>query len=246
VICASAGNHGLGLAYAGQALGVAVEVVVPVITPEVKTRAIRELGATLVVHGEGYDDAQLEALRRAAASGRSYCSPFDDDAVMAGNGGTLAEEILRQCPEVTQVVCAVGGGGMCGGLLTALAGRGVQVVGAQPAVNCAMHESLRLGRALTVYAGGPTIAEGCEGAVAERTFAVCQALGLHTVLVDEDAIRRAVAFAYRKLGIMAEPSAAVALAAVGEGTVTPPATGTQVVIVCGGNLSPAVLDEVLA
>jgi threonine dehydratase len=243
VICASAGNHGLGLALAGRALGVRVEVVVPRSTPEVKTRAIAELGASLVVHGEGYDAAEAEAQRRAAASGQVFCSPFDDDDVIAGNGGTLAEELLRQCPEVRRVIASVGGGGLCAGLLQVLAPRGVEVIGAQPAANCAMHESLRLGRALTVYQGGATIAEGCEGAVAERTYAICRDLGLATVLVDEAAIRRAVAFAYRRLGVLAEPSAAVAIAAVDQ--LPRDAQGTTVVVVCGANLAPALLDDVL-
>lgn len=245
VICASAGNHGLGLAHAGRALGVAVEVVVPRTVPEVKTRGIAELGARVVVHGDVYEAAEAEALRRAAATGATFCSAFDDDVVMAGNGGTLAEELLRQAPDLAMVICAVGGGGLCAGLLQVLAPRGIAVVGAQPEVNCAMHESLRLGRALTHYDGGATLAEGCEGAVAERTFAVCARYGLRTALVSERAIRTGVAFAYRELGVLAEPSAAVALAALREGAVAPAPHGTTAVIVCGGNVSPTLLDEVL-
>lgn len=242
VVTASAGNHGLGVAAAGQALGVRVEVVVPRTSPEVKRRGIAALGATVIEQGANYDEAERTARARAAVTGAVFVSAFDDPWVQKGNGGSLAQEILAQVPDVRTVTCPVGGGGMIAGLATVLAPRGIRIIGVQPSQNCAMYDSLRLGRALTVYDGGPTLAEGCEGAVAESTFDVCRRTGVEVVLVEESAIRAAIAFAYRELGQVIEASAAVVVAAIRGGEVV----GCGVVaIVSGGNIQPALLDEIL-
>ena len=241
VIAASAGNHGLGVAAAARVLGIRAQIVVPATAPDVKRLGIAALGADVDVGGADYQAAEDEARRRARASGAVFVSPFDDATIMRGNGGLLAEEILLQAPGTRRIVCPVGGGGLIAGIVQAVA-VAVEVVGAQPRVNCAMHESLALGRALTRYDGGATLAEGCEGAVAESTYAVCAARGVSMRLVDEDDIRRAVARAYR-LGFVVEPSAAVALAAVFADA--DPVAGT-VVVVTGGNIDPDVLDRCLA
>ncbi|HKA86953.1 MAG TPA: pyridoxal-phosphate dependent enzyme [Haliangiales bacterium] len=242
VVAASAGNHGLGVAAAGRALGIRVEIIVPRTAPEVKRRGIAALGATVVEAGAGYDEAERAARARAAVTGAVFVSAYDDPWVQWGNGGTLAEEILEQAPDVKRVACPVGGGGMISGMAQVLAPRGVQLIGVQPAANCAMSESLRLGRALTEYEGRPTLAEGCEGAVATSTFEICRRHGVTIVLVDEDAIRSAIAFAYRELGQIVEPSAAVAIAGVRERCVP---TDRLVVVASGGNIQPSLLDEIL-
>jgi threonine dehydratase len=246
VVAASAGNHGQGMALAGRHAGVRVTVVVPRTAPAVKKRAMAALGAEVVEAGDGYDAAEAAARALAAERGAVFVSPFDDEQVIRGNGGTLAEEILAERPDARRVVCPVGGGGLCGGLAQALAPRGVAVVGVQPAVNCAMAESLADGRARTVYEGGHTLAEGCDGAVAERTFRLCRDGGVRVALVDERAIRRALAFAYRRLGVVCEATSAVAIAGLVEGAVAAGAgVGATVVVVTGGNIEPDLLDEVL-
>ncbi len=242
VVTASAGNHGLGVAAAGKMLGIRVEIIVPRTAPEVKRRGIAALGANVVEAGAGYDEAERAARARSAVTGAVFVSAYDDPWVQKGNGGTLAEEILEQAPDVKVVTCPVGGGGMISGMADVLAPRGVKLVGVQPAANCAMSESLRLGRALTEYEGRPTLAEGCEGAVAQSTYDACRRHGVTIVLVEEDAIRSAIAFAYRELGQIVEPSAAVAIAGVREGKVP---TDGLVVVVSGGNIQPSLLDEIL-
>jgi threonine dehydratase len=244
VVTASAGNHGQGVALAGQRLGIRTCVVVPQSAPAVKRSAILALGAEVIEWPGGYDDAEAEGKRLASARGAVFVSAFDDDLVMHGNGGLLAEEILADRADVKQIVVPVGGGGMIAGMARSLAGRGVAVIGAQPAANCAMAESLRDGRAYTTYHGLKTLAEGCEGAVAERTFEVCRAHAVPMVLVDEPAIRAAVAAMYR-IGIVVEPSAAVAVAALRTGVVQPVAAGATVVVVSGQNIDPELLDEIL-
>jgi threonine dehydratase len=233
VVAASAGNHGAGMAMAGRAAGVAVTIVVPTTTPAGKQARIRALGAELVVDGAGYDEADALARRLAADRGATFVSPFDDDAVIAGNGGDLGREIAEQVPEVAMVLAPVGGGGLLGGLAAALAPGGVVVAGVQPEANCAMHDSLAAGRALTIYAGGPTIAVGCDGAVAERTYRLVAAHRCAIALVSEDDIRRAVTHAERVLGQRLDPTGAVALAGLLTGVVTPAADGVTVCVLSG-------------
>jgi threonine dehydratase len=245
VVAASAGNHGQGVALAGTRLGIAVTVFVPATTPEVKRNLIRELGAHLVVEGALYDDAEAAARAHAATTGAVFVSPFDDELVIDGNGGTLADELLSQAPDLSLVVCPVGGGGLISGLGRRLAPRGVRVIGVQPEANCAMHESVRQSRALTRYHGRPTLAEGCEGGVAERTYALVREYVSEIVLVSEQAIRHAVAFGYRRLGQRLEPSGAVALAAFLQRAITCAAAGATVCVLTGANIEPALFDEIL-
>lgn len=242
VVAASAGNHGLGVAAAARVLGVRVEIFVPQATAAIKQRGIAARGAEIVVVGAGYQEAEDAALARAAATGKVFVSPFDDPTVMRGNGGLLAEEILEQAPETRRILCPIGGGGLVAGIALAMAGRGVEVVGVQPEVNCAMHDSLRLGRALVRYDGGETLAEGCEGAVAESTYAICRDHGVTVSLVSEASIARAVARAYR-LGFVVEPSAAVPLAAVFDGVIAP--AGPTAIVITGGNVDDERLDALL-
>lgn len=246
VIAASAGNHGLGLAFAARTFGLEATVLVSAQTPEVKRAAIAAEGGRVEVVGRSYDDADEEARRRAAADpGLTFVSPFDDDHVMAGNGGLLARELLAQLPDVDTVIAPVGGGGLIGGLGVELVPRGLRLLGVQPEANCAMKRSLEEGRAFVRYEGGPTLAEGLEGGVSERTFRMAQDYCPDIALVSEVAIRRAVVYAYRTLGLVIEASAAVPLAALLEDVI--PVRGRRVVlVVTGGNIEPALLDQILA
>src|SRR5262249_54557886 len=158
---ASAGNHGLGLALAGRTFEIESTVLVSAQTPEVKRAGIAALGAQVEVVGANYDEAEAEARRRAAADpGLIFVSAFDEDYVIAGNGGLMAREVLAQLPDVDTVVAPVGGGGLAAGLGVELVPRGIRLLGVQPEANCAMKRSLEDGRAYTRYEGGPTLAEG--------------------------------------------------------------------------------------
>jgi threonine dehydratase len=246
VIAASAGNHGLGVAFAAQAFDVDATVLVSAQTPEVKRAGIAALGARVEVAGATYDEAEAEARRRAGADpGLVFVSAFDDDHVIAGNGGLLAREILAQLPDVQAIVTPVGGGGLAGGLGVEVVPRGIKILGASPEVNCAMRRSLDEGRAYTTYDGGPTLAEGLEGAVSERTFAMARDYFPDIALVSELAIRQAIVYAYRTLGIMCEASAAPALAALLEDASAVRGRRT-VVVISGGNIEPGLLDQLLS
>jgi len=241
VVAASAGNHGLGLAAAAAWLGVPALVVTPAGAAAVKRAGIAALGAEVRTVPGGYQDAERAAIALAAELERPFVSPFDDEDVIDGNGGWLGAEIMDQ-GACDAVVAPVGGGGLIAGLARELAPRGVRVIGVQPAANCAMHDSLAQGRALTVYQGGATACEGLEGAVAERTFEVVRAHRVEMVLVEEDEVWDAVAYAYRQLGLVIETSAAVGIAAARAGKLPAGA----LVVVTGGNLDAEVLDRALA
>jgi threonine dehydratase len=121
---------------------------------------------------------------------------------------------------------------------------GVDVVGVQPRANCAMHDSLRDGVAYERYVGGDTICDGLAGAVASRMVELVRAHVSGVVLVDEEQVLAAMAFAWRTLGLVMEPSAAVGVAAVRAGAA--PCDGETVVVVTGANVDAEVLDRALA
>lgn len=243
VIAASAGNHGLGVAHAARGFGLQATVLVSGQTPQSKRAGIAALGAEVEVGGATYDEAEAEARRRAADAGLTFVSAFDDDHVIAGNGGLLAREILAQLPDVERVVVPVGGGGLAGGLGVEMAPRGITILGVSPESNCAMRRSLDDNRAHTTYQGGPTLAEGLEGAVSERTFRMAQDYFPTIALVSELSIRSAIVYAYRTLGLIIEASAAVVIAALLEDKLT--LKGRTVLVITGGNIEPDLLDQLL-
>jgi len=246
VIAASAGNHGLGVALAARTFGVEATVLVSAQAPEFKRAGIAALGARVEVAGATYDEAEAEAKRRAAADpSAAFVSAFDDDHVIAGNGGLMAREILAQLPDVQSIVVPVGGGGLAGGIGVEVVPRGIKVLGASPESNCAMRRSLDDGRAYTTYEGGPTLAEGLEGAVSERTYAMARDYFPEVALVSELQIREAIVYAYRTLGIICEASAAPAIAALLDDA-SPIRGRRTVVVVSGGNIEPDLLDQLLS
>jgi threonine dehydratase len=243
---ASAGNHGAGIALACRRAGVRCTVLVPASAPAVKKASIAALGAELRVEEADYDQVDAIARSLAAERGARFVSPFDDDDVIAGNGGTLAAELRSQVPDLARVVVPNGGGGLAAGLAAALAPAGIAVVGVQPESNCAMHDSLAQGRALVEYAGGATLADALAGAICARTYDICARRLDSIALVSEADIRAAVAYLYREVGTIAEPSGAVAVAGFLAGAVVPAPAGTTVAIISGGNIDADLLDDILA
>jgi threonine dehydratase len=216
-VAASAGNHGLGMAYAARALGLPVRIYVPASAARVKVEGIRALGAeVLEVDGVGYDGAEDAALRDAAATGARFVSPYDDPRVACGNGGTIGLEILDALPACAAIVTPVGGGGLLLGLDTARRARrsALRLIGVQSEVSPVMLLSLARGSAIERFEPeGPTLAEGLEGGVARATFEHVQALRAMTLFtVSEREIAGAMRFSREALGVVVEGSAAVAVA----------------------------------
>jgi threonine dehydratase len=246
VVAASAGSHGTAMSLACAQAGVPCTVVVSEVAHKVKRAAIAAHGAELLVRGAGYDEAEAAAIALAAERGARFVSPFDDDEVIAGNGGELAAEIVAQAPDVARVIVPLGGGGMAGGVGAALAPRGVSVIGVQPETNCAMYHAVAAGEPVADYRGGPTLADALAGdGVARRNVDLCVRHLASIALVSERDIRAAIAFLYREAGTVAEPSGAVGVACILAGEVAPAGAGTTVVIISGGNIEPDLLDEIL-
>jgi threonine dehydratase len=238
VVCASAGNHGKGVAWAAGRLGIIATVVVPKGTPRVKKEGIVGLGAELIeLQTEaGYDAAETHARKLAEERNAAFVSPFDDPFIQAGGGGTIALEILAACPGVERIVIPVGGGGLAAGLGAVIHSVSplVEIVGVQSAASPAMSRSLRDGVAHLTWPAAETLAEGLEGGVARGTFEACSAHLSGVIEVSEASIASAIARVWREHDIALEGSAAVCLAAIAEGLV--PADDRTVVVLTGSNI----------
>jgi threonine dehydratase len=228
---------------AASALGLTAMVFVPENAARIKREKIAALGATLVVSGADYDEAERMARARATQEHLPFVSPFDDPDVIAGNGGSLARELLVQRPSLRRVIVPVGGGGLVSGLLEGLAGTGVEVLGVESAGACAMARSLAAGAAI-LEDHGETLCTGLDGGISDRTYAIATAHRLRVEVVAEDEILPAIAFAYRTLGQAIEPASATVIAAARRGQV--PVDGETVLVITGGNIDPPLLDRALA
>lgn len=216
-VTASAGNHGLGVAYACRGRGVPPLVFVPRTSPAVKRHAIAQLGAEVeVVDTPHYDAAERRARDWAESHAARFISPFDDAVIMAGNGGTLGLEILEQLPTVGTILVPVGGGGLAAGLSCAVRALrpSARLLGVQSEATSAMHESFQRGTAVTEHTGPPTLAEGLEGGVSQRSFAYARRWLDDIVLVSEGEIAHAMRWIWQQHHERIEGSAAVGVAAL--------------------------------
>jgi threonine dehydratase len=241
VTTSSMGNHGLGVAHAGQVAGVPVEVFVSPRVAEDRSERMRASGATIRTVEGSVLDAELAARAHASRTGRVYVSPYNDPHVVAGQG-TIGLELLEDLDALDTVFVAVGGGGLIGGIGAYLKARAphVEVVGCWPENAPALHACLEAGRIVDV-AEEPTLSESTAGGVEEGsiTFELARRVIDRSVLVTEDEILAAMRLLEAREGWVVEGAAGVALAAFLKSRNR--ARGRQVAIVlCGGNVSPAV------
>ena len=191
VIAASAGNHAQGVAHHAQRLGLRAVIVMPQHTPTVKVERTRGFGAEVVLHGDGFDAARDHALLVAEAQGLTFVHPFDDEAVIAGQG-TIALEMLRAQPNLDTLVIAIGGGGLISGIATAVRHLkpDMQIIGVQTSRFPAMVNAIKG----TAHAqGASTIAEGIAvGQPGLITREIVRELVDDIVLVDEGDIEQAI------------------------------------------------------
>jgi threonine dehydratase len=245
VVAASAGNHGAGVAAVAKHIGMEATVVVPETAPRKKVNAIRAAGASIVEHGNGYDAAEAHAMVLADERGDPFLSPYDDIDVIAGNGGTLANDIVDVL-EPTIVLAPFGGGGLATGLACGLAhalgeayGEQRRVWGVQGERSPAFALSLEQGAAVTSLPPAQTIADGLEGGIATRAYERAAGVCAGVVVVTEDQIEDALRVAFRDLGLVIEGSAAAALAPVLAGLPNEIChEGDVVVVLSGRNVDP--------
>jgi threonine dehydratase len=246
VVASSAGNHGLGLAYAAAQLRADVTVVVPTHASAAKVDALREFDVQLELYGDGYSEAEAHALELAARDGGRYLSPYNDPDVIAGQG-TIAQELLEQVPGLGTVVVPCGGGGLMAGIALGLAGSGVRVIGVESEASPSMSAAVVAGKVtpITVEA---TLADGLSGNLEEGTVTLPIALAHDVTMltVSEAEIRSAMVYSTLHMGLVVEGAGAVGLAAVRAGLMAPLVDDRPtVVLLTGRNIAPALLEEVL-
>lgn len=243
VVAMSAGNHAQAVARHASLLGIAATIVMPRFTPATKVTRTASWGARVVLHGDTLAEAAQHAHALAAGQGLAFIHPYDDPAVMAGQG-TLALELLEDAPDLDALVIPVGGGGLVAGCAAAAKGinPAIEVFGVEVAAYAPMAQRLAGQR---VEVGGATIAEGIAVRdVGEQPFEVVRALVSEVLVVPERAIEDAIALLAEGAKQIAEGAGAAGVAAL----LAHPErfAGRRVgVPVCGGNIDARILANVL-
>lgn len=242
VIAASMGNHAQVVAFAAKTLGKKATIVMPATASIVKEEAARSYGAEVVLIGERLSDALAYAE---AQTGHVFIHPFDDDAVISGQG-TIGLEIAEDLAEIDAVLVAVGGGGLIAGTATAIKALSPKtgVIGVQSEAASSASRSF-YGKAVTEQTPQPTIADGIAvGRVGERTFEIIARQVDEMLLADDDAIARAILLILERKKLVVEGAGAVPLAALLNA-----AGGFQgkrvVLVLSGGNIDFTVVDRII-
>ena len=236
VVTASGGNHGLGVAYVAQCLGIPARIYLPRNTPASKVKVFANFDARTMLSGENWDESNRGALEAAAAADMTYIHPFDDPAVMAGQA-TIGLEIARQLPAVNKVVTSIGGGGLIAGIASALAHVspstsifGVETIGAHSMTQSIQNNRITSLPAITSIAN--TLGARRPG---PRNYAIVRGCVDDVVAVsDEQALTALLEFLDHEK-MLVEPAMSCSLAALTTGLIPVKSGEDIVVIVCGGN-----------
>jgi threonine dehydratase len=244
VICASAGNHAQGVALSARRRGIPSLIVMPRTTPQIKVQAVLDLGGEIVLHGDDYDAAYEHALLLADERGMTFIHPFDDPAVIAGQG-TIAMEILRQHDEkIDAIFVPIGGGGLIAGIAAYVKSLypQIRIIGVEPVDSAGMHDSLKAGKLVAlervgIFADGVAVRK-----VGTETFRLCRKYVDEIVLVSTDEICAAIQDIFEDTRAIVEPAGALAVAGLKrwlarEGATTPITGRTYVTLNCGANMN---------
>lgn len=243
VIAASAGNHAQGIAYHGSRLGIPTTIVMPVNTPFVKVTQTEEHGATVVLHGDRFDETAVHALKLAEEQNLTLVHPFDDYDVIAGQG-TIGLEVMAACPDLDIILVPVGGGGLISGIATAAKhiSPNIKVIGVQaerfPSLHRAVHNNEYISQ-------GSTLAEGIAVKnIGTKTYEICKDLVDDILLVSEDALEEAVCMLMTIEKTVPEGAGAAPLAAINS---YPEIFRNKKIamILSGGNIDPRLLASLL-
>lgn len=243
VVAYSSGNHAQAVAYAAAKFGIPAHIVMPAETPNVKVAATRAHGADVILCAAGQRERVADEV--VARTGGVLVPPFDHPDVIAGQG-TIGLEIAAELPDVANVLVPVSGGGLASGVGTAIKALcpRARVYGVEPELAADTAESLRVGHRVdwSVADRNRTIADGLRSQPSELTFAHLQRVLDELITVSESQLRDAVRELALKARLVAEPSGAVTLAAYRNAALPP---GPTVLILSGGNIEPALLQELL-
>ncbi|MBL0918806.1 MAG: threonine ammonia-lyase [Hydrogenophaga sp.] len=243
VIAMSAGNHAQGVAYHAQRLGLRAVIVMPRFTPGVKVERTRGFGAEVVLHGDTLDEARAHARALAAQQGLVFVHPYDDEAIVAGQG-TVALEMLADVPDLDTLVIAVGGGGLIAGMATVAKALkpGIEVVGVQTERFPAMVNAIK---GTHHPQGSSTIAEGIAvGTPGDVNVPIVRERVDDLLLVDEGDIEQAIVMLLEIEKTLVEGAGAAGLAAL----LKHPKrfAGRRVgLVLCGGNIDPMLLASII-
>jgi threonine dehydratase len=238
VISISAGNHAQALAYASAVEGIDALVVMWQTASPMKVAAARGYGATIDTEAPDIPAAFERLDELLTMTGRTLVHPYDDLAVIAGQG-TVGLEILEDLPDADVVLVQVGGGGLVSGIATAVKGAkpDARVIAVEPERSCALHSSLEAGHPVTVEA--KSIADGLNGPYAgENCVRICSELGVESVLVSEDVLREAFRFMYERMKLACEVAGGATAAALLAGVVDFEPGAKIAALVSGGNVAP--------
>ncbi|MBY0488270.1 MAG: pyridoxal-phosphate dependent enzyme [Gemmatimonadaceae bacterium] len=244
VVASSAGNHGLGVAYAAKAFHTPAMLYVPTTAPQVKKDGIRALGTTVNDEAADYDVAMVMAKAHAAREGIRFINPCLGVDLLAGQG-TVALELLEQLPDVCTVLICTGGGGLLGGMgavLRELAPH-VRIIGVQSVETAAMQRSVAAGHVVDVTVT-PTLADGLSGQIDDDALYIGQVCADELVLVTEEEIGETIAWLHRTTGMAVEGAGAVTVAALRHDKIRD-LVGPVAAIVSGRNIDPTRLQAQL-
>ena len=244
VITASAGNHAQGVAYASQKLGVNAVICMPATTPILKVEATRALGATVILHGNGFDDAYAHSLELQKEKGYVYIHPFNDRDVIVGQG-TIALEVIDALKDVDVILVPVGGGGLASGVALGakLVHPQVKVIGVEPENAACMKAALSCGRTITLPSAD-TVADGCAVRTAGKlTLEFCRLYLDEIITVSEMEIMSALLSLIEKHKLIAEGAGVLSLAALNKLRVKDKKVA---VLVSGGNIDISTISALIS
>lgn len=248
VVAASAGNHAQGVAFAARELGIKATIFMPKGVALPKLQATRNYGAEVVLSGAIFDETLKSAQDFVAETGAVFIPPFDDPAVIEGQG-TVALELLDAAPEVENIVVPIGGGGLISGVAIAAKqwaerqGKKMRIIGVQAENAAAFPVSLRAGEPTTIRTS-PTIADGIAVArPGTLNFEVVRDFVDEVVTVSDDDIARAIVLLLERAKLVVEPAGAAGVAAMLAGKIS--VEGPTATILSGGNIDPLLLQRVI-
>src|SRR5688500_3682946 len=244
LVAMSAGNHAQGVALAAATRDIEATIVVPASAPLAKINATRKLGAKVVVHGASLDEARAEAFAIAEREGRLFVPPFDHDHIIAGQG-TAGLEILRQAPDVEEILVPAGGGGLLAGIALAVKSlkSSVRVIGVQSAAMEGICKSLDVHKAVSVEAHR-TISDGVAvSGPSERTYALIEKYVDDVISVQDEAVAQAIVMLIERAKFVIEGAGALGVAAIMSGRYRP--RGNALAVLSGGNIDINLLGSIV-
>lgn len=247
VIASSAGNHAQGVAYAAAIAGARAVIVMPRTTPLIKITRTQQLGAEVVLQGDGFDEAYDHARQLQEERGLTFLHAFDDDRVIAGQG-TIGLELLEQVQDLEAVVVPVGGGGILSGIAVAIKSLRpeVEVYGVQSESAPALERSFRIGKLVSPGEGRRSLADGIAiKRPAERTFRHLKRYADDLRLVSEEEIETGIFHLLETGKVIAEGAGAAGLAAVLAGRFPELEGRRTAIVLCGANIDLNILGRII-